>query len=458
MLVREEIELAKAEVTVKVTSIARGAVAVAVGAVFGVFALIFVLGTIAWAINDATGDLWLGFAVVSVVLVAADRDRLPVRLAQAEGRRADADDGDRRGQEDPGHRHAGRTAPDAASRARSPEEIRASIEQNRDELGTAVEKLRVEVVRLTDWRAQMRPYQRQMMIGAGVAGFVLGGGIAALGALTFGRRRRKTRARLTAAQARNELGSPPAPSRPGPTWVPITGPISEITRGGTPKISVPRAASSSASLGRLDVLHHPGVGAVLAAAAQQVDHLLERALGGPHPLDRGDLGLDGEDRLDPQRRAQPRLGAGDPAAAPQVLERVDGEPHLQLRRGPRGRARPRRRRRRPIARRPRPPGPPAPRRRRRWRSRSRGRARPGRRADRGPARRRARCPTCRPRGGSRRSPGRRRAAARRRPGSRRSRAARWWGGRGRCRAGGSRRRSRRCRSRAGRLRASARTG
>jgi uncharacterized membrane protein YqjE len=69
LLVREEIELAKAEVTVKATSIARGAVAGAVGAVFGVFALIFILGTIAWAINDATGDLWLGFAVVSVVLV-----------------------------------------------------------------------------------------------------------------------------------------------------------------------------------------------------------------------------------------------------------------------------------------------------------------------------------------------------------------------------------------------------
>ncbi len=70
LLVREEIELAKAEVTVKATSIARGAVAGAVGAVFGVFALIFILGTIAWAINDATGDLWLGFAAVSVVLVA----------------------------------------------------------------------------------------------------------------------------------------------------------------------------------------------------------------------------------------------------------------------------------------------------------------------------------------------------------------------------------------------------
>jgi uncharacterized membrane protein YqjE len=70
VLVREEVELAKAEVVSKVSSIARGAVAVAVGAVFGVFALIFVLLTIAWAINEATGHLWLGFAVVMVLLLA----------------------------------------------------------------------------------------------------------------------------------------------------------------------------------------------------------------------------------------------------------------------------------------------------------------------------------------------------------------------------------------------------
>jgi Protein of unknown function (DUF3618) len=73
---------------------------------------------------------------------------------------------------------------------RSPEEIRASIEQNRRELGTSLERLRGEVVRVTDWRAQLRRHQRQVVIGAGVAGFVLGGGIAALGALTFGRRSR----------------------------------------------------------------------------------------------------------------------------------------------------------------------------------------------------------------------------------------------------------------------------
>ena len=74
--------------------------------------------------------------------------------------------------------------------ARTPEEIRASIEQNRQELGTSLEKLRREVVHLADWRGQIRLHQRQVLIGAGVAGFVLGGGIAALGALTFGRRGR----------------------------------------------------------------------------------------------------------------------------------------------------------------------------------------------------------------------------------------------------------------------------
>jgi uncharacterized membrane protein YqjE len=70
VLVREEIELAKAEVTFKVKSYQRGAIAGAAGAVFGVFGIVFVLLTIAWAINDATGHLWIGFAVVMVVLLA----------------------------------------------------------------------------------------------------------------------------------------------------------------------------------------------------------------------------------------------------------------------------------------------------------------------------------------------------------------------------------------------------
>ena len=70
LLVREEIELAKAEVTQKVSSLARGAAAVAVGAVFGVFAVVFALLTLAWGLNSAFGSVWEGFAVVLVVLLA----------------------------------------------------------------------------------------------------------------------------------------------------------------------------------------------------------------------------------------------------------------------------------------------------------------------------------------------------------------------------------------------------
>ncbi len=72
---------------------------------------------------------------------------------------------------------------------RTPDEIRASIEVNREELGTSLEKLRREVVQLTDWRGQIRTHKPQVLIGAAVAGFVIGGGIAALSSLAFGRRR-----------------------------------------------------------------------------------------------------------------------------------------------------------------------------------------------------------------------------------------------------------------------------
>ena len=67
--------------------------------------------------------------------------------------------------------------------ARSPEEIRQSIEANRAELGMAVERLRQEVAVVADWRGQLRQHQKQVLIGAAVAGFVLGGGIAGVGRL-----------------------------------------------------------------------------------------------------------------------------------------------------------------------------------------------------------------------------------------------------------------------------------
>jgi hypothetical protein len=66
---------------------------------------------------------------------------------------------------------------------RTPEEIRRSIEANRAQLGLAVEKLRGEVAEAADWRKHLRNNQKQVLIGAAVAGFVLGGGIAAVGGI-----------------------------------------------------------------------------------------------------------------------------------------------------------------------------------------------------------------------------------------------------------------------------------
>ena len=72
---------------------------------------------------------------------------------------------------------------------RSPAEIRASIESNRAELAVSIERLRGEVAQLTDWRSQIRRHRAAALVGAAVAGFVVGGGMAALGGLVLGRRR-----------------------------------------------------------------------------------------------------------------------------------------------------------------------------------------------------------------------------------------------------------------------------
>lgn len=61
---------------------------------------------------------------------------------------------------------------------RSPQEIRASIEGNRLELERALGTLRSEITAATDWRAHVQRNKQKVLIGAAVAGFVLGGGIA----------------------------------------------------------------------------------------------------------------------------------------------------------------------------------------------------------------------------------------------------------------------------------------
>lgn len=66
---------------------------------------------------------------------------------------------------------------------RSSAEIRASIEETRRELSYSVNDLQVKVKELTDWRTKLAANQRNAIIGAAVAGFVIGGGIAAVGGL-----------------------------------------------------------------------------------------------------------------------------------------------------------------------------------------------------------------------------------------------------------------------------------
>jgi uncharacterized small protein (DUF1192 family) len=69
VLVREEIELAKAEVTYKIKSLAVGLGVAAAAGVFGFFAFITLLFTAAWGLNQLLGSEWLGFAIVTGVLI-----------------------------------------------------------------------------------------------------------------------------------------------------------------------------------------------------------------------------------------------------------------------------------------------------------------------------------------------------------------------------------------------------
>jgi Protein of unknown function (DUF3618) len=71
---------------------------------------------------------------------------------------------------------------------RSPEMIRAEIEETRRELAFSVNDLRSKVTELTNWRAQLVRNRRTALIGAAVAGFVIGGGVAATVSLITGRR------------------------------------------------------------------------------------------------------------------------------------------------------------------------------------------------------------------------------------------------------------------------------
>lgn len=63
---------------------------------------------------------------------------------------------------------------------RTPAEIRASVEETRRELQYSLNDLQSKVSQITDWRTQLSQHRREAVIGAAVAGFVIGGGVAAV--------------------------------------------------------------------------------------------------------------------------------------------------------------------------------------------------------------------------------------------------------------------------------------
>ncbi len=64
--------------------------------------------------------------------------------------------------------------------ARSPQEIRASVENTRQELEYSLNDLQAKVTEMTDWKSKLAEHRREVLIGAAVAGFLIGGGIAAI--------------------------------------------------------------------------------------------------------------------------------------------------------------------------------------------------------------------------------------------------------------------------------------
>ena len=72
LLVHEEIELAKAEMTEKVTKLIKGAVFGIVAGVFAVFALIYLLHSLSWGLWEVIGgdtNYWLGFLITGVLIL-----------------------------------------------------------------------------------------------------------------------------------------------------------------------------------------------------------------------------------------------------------------------------------------------------------------------------------------------------------------------------------------------------
>ena len=195
-LVREEIQLAKAEVSEKAGKIAKGAVVGISAGIFAFLALILVMEGIAWLLNEEVfnGKTWPGFFIEAAVFLliaalaaliaykAVKAGSPPVPTQAIEEAKLTKEMLRRRTNE---RRSQTGAALDAGQPGRSAEQIRRDIDAQRQQLGTNVEALRGKVTEVTDWRRQVEEHKQQLIIGAAAVGFLVGI------KLMRGRRRRK---------------------------------------------------------------------------------------------------------------------------------------------------------------------------------------------------------------------------------------------------------------------------
>jgi uncharacterized membrane protein YqjE len=85
LLVHEEIALAKAEMTEKVSKLVKGAIFGIVAGVFAVFALVYLLHALSWALWETIGgdtNYWLGFLITGglILLLGAIAGLIAMRL------------------------------------------------------------------------------------------------------------------------------------------------------------------------------------------------------------------------------------------------------------------------------------------------------------------------------------------------------------------------------------------
>ena len=70
--------------------------------------------------------------------------------------------------------------PSSGAPGRTAAEIRADIDTQQRELSSSMVALRGRVNELTDWRRQVREHRTELITGAAIVGFVVGGLVAVL--------------------------------------------------------------------------------------------------------------------------------------------------------------------------------------------------------------------------------------------------------------------------------------